>query len=424
MANYFVDSNATYEANHANNGTAKETPWGGVGGLQRALGLVAAGENIYGKSGTTIDESKLIKVVCTGTLAGAIAVDDFVYCFEWSTTPTGEEGSKGQGYVVYVTGKTYYIHVTSGTWVTGAAHCITKENAPTYTNYIEAITVTKPGLVPVTAGTSVAAKICIIGCANDAGWTEDGTQLVLDGMGAGGAATIIQALLSWYEIRNVRGTRATGNAFTGLPTSLFINCRADGSTGGYGFIGPGIYYGCMGDGNNKSGFGGGGQPCHLIACNGSANTESGVTGLTYSSSVIHGVFHGNGRYGITISSGMTYGCEITGNVIDGNTRDGISVAADSVVSVFGNRITNNSVGSATYYGINAATSSNVFEDWNVFYNNANNATPGTQHRNNVRTGAHSLVAANTTEEGYTSYGDHDFNLTAAAILRSTALVLP
>jgi hypothetical protein len=53
----------------------------------------------------------------------------------------------------------------------------------------------------------------------------------------------------------------------------------------------------------------------------------------------------------------------------------------------------------------------------VFYNN------GT-HRANIPTGLNSLTASDTTELGYTDRDNDDFNLTADAILRSTAIELP
>jgi hypothetical protein len=420
VSTYYVDSNATYAANHANSGTAPETPWGGVGGIQRALGLIQPGEELKHKAGAEVDWSKLVKVVCTGTLAGAISVDNFVYCFEWSTTPTGAEASGGQGYVVYVTGKTYYIHVTAGTWVTGAAHCISKENAPTYTNYIEAITVTKPGPTVITNGTT-AGRVRITGV--NASWEDDGTQVVWDGMTL--ASYGLAYLYNYYHLKNIYAKRMVARGFNGDAYNISENCRSStNATGGWSEGGYNLYSRCEADGNTTFGISCAGNGC-IKECAMIGNTTNGLVLTAVGTSVLDCILHNNTQNGILVSGN---GATIRGNIIDGNGYNGVSVTAGVSTFVTANRITYNG-GSTSYYGINGDAANRAWEDENVFYKNGTDAdgvhthdilTPGT----NTLTGGHSLAADNATECGYTSRDDDDFNLTEDAILRSTALVLP
>jgi hypothetical protein len=436
MSTYYIDSNATYEANHANNGTASATPWGGAGGVQRALGVVAAGETINIKTGTAIDLTKLVKVVCTGTLVGTLAVDDFVYCFEFAAaTPTVAEAGGGQGYVVYITGKTYWIAVTAGSWTTGAAHCITKENAAVFSNYIEAITVTKPGLTTLVTGT-IGSRISIIG--TDSSWNNDHTTLTtLDGMNTSTGAVnglLLDYTKNYYTVENLFATRATGIGIRIGTTSgggtfcTLLNCSASGN----GTHGIGLYSGstmlsrCASYVNTA----GHGFYCYGVAqfCFFCVAYNNGLSGFSWDysgGSFLNCISHGNTQNGFVFGNYSEF--LLSGCISDGNTRNGILFSSDSNLSfgrILGCRITNNSVGSSTYYGLNAVTAGVIlFNDFNVMYNNSNNASPGTQHYLNVTAGPNSLTAASTTEQGYTDAANHDFNLTTAAILRNTALEL-
>jgi hypothetical protein len=398
MATYYIDSNATYTANHANNGTASATPWGGAGGVQRALGVVAVGETIYIKSGTTIDLSVLIKVVCTGTLVGALAVDNFVYCFEFAGgVPTNAEAGGGQGYIVYITGKTYYIHVTAGTWTTGAAHCITKENAAVFSNYIEAITVTKPGLSPPAAGTA-GNHISIIGTDNDVPWTVGTTQCVLDAASAAAQCILTGAYFSYYKYKNIKLMRATvANWNSGYGRfNIFINVSSTlSANNGFNYLGGNnSFFQCISYLNTGNGFDtedAGGFGSWYNCCEAVNNTGVGflTINIAYVQALANCVSSGN-SIGVSVGANLIQNC-----IIDGNKTHGISITGGNDIPIFGNRISNNGT-TASHYGILASAASlDVNENYNVFFNNKGG------NLSNISTGINSLVAANTTELGYT-----------------------
>jgi hypothetical protein len=403
-------------ANAANNGTAKTSPWGGIGGIQRALASIVAGETIYVKSGTDIDLSKLVRLIATATTGAGLVLGAEVAEY----TPAVPPSVKGdaEGHIVYVTGNTFYVDVHTGTWTTNQAVCLKSDPGNNYTN---AAALTRPGLKPVTAGTSNEARVTIVGTKNDENWTEDGTQVVIDGHTTGDHG--IQTLLAWYEVRNVRITRTFQYwGWITILSSRLINCTADHCY--RGFSGAGVYRNCLSYSNTQFGFYPDSAPnAHYAFCVAYGNGSSGFVDLTYNSSAIMCLSYDNGGHGFKIVS--DYGSCIVACVIDGNTLDGILASGDGYTRVLGCRITNNGLGGTSYYGINATTTQNIDEDYNVFYCNGLDAGATADHdRLHVATGVHSDHAENDTEQGYTNEGGNVFTVTAAAIGRRIAVTLP
>ena len=418
MTTYFIDSNATYAENATNNGTTKETPWGGIGGIQHALALVAADEDIYGRSGTDFDLSKLVMLAASSTTGAGLVLGAEVAEYTPAVPPTVK--GDAEGHIVYVTGNTYYVEVHTGTWTTNQSVCLKSDPGNHYTN---AAALTRPGLKPVTAGTSNAAKVTIIGTKNDIDWTEDGTQVVIDGHTTGDYG--IQPLLAWYEVRNVRITRTYQYwGWWTEKTSLLINCTADHCY--RGFSGAGVYRHCLSYSNTQFGF----YPdsaanAHYALCVAYGNGSSGWAGLTYNSSVIMCLSYDNGGQGFTIVDG--FGSCIVGCIINGNTLDGILAIGTGHTRVLGCEITNNGLGvdGANYYGIKSNTAQNLDEDYNVFYcNGLNSGSTDTRDRAYALVGAHSVHADDDDDQGYTNEGGNVFTPTAAAIGRRVSVTLP
>ena len=380
MTTYYIDNNATYAANHANDGSAS-LPWGGAGGLQRAFGRVAPGETINIKAGTTVAASTVIRVVCTGTQVGAFAVDDYVYCYEFNVTPQAAEASGGQGYILAESpAKTFYISVAAGTWVTGAAHCITNIGK---TVYIEAITVGKPGLTPLVDGTLAGGRITITGC--NSSWAVDGTRVVLSGTDC---TTVIAAGASAYY--DYRWLTCSGSSSHGLNSSsgtsnaydcIVTNC---GSAGLY-ITGVRCQISLCSFGTYTALYDSIVKGCSTMAC---------TTAMTLQRCVICG-----NTAGVDVPSYANL--QLFGCVIDGNLNTGITIASTGgiISRVMFSRISNNG-DSAGEYGLSVDTAAHgvaVLEDYNVFFNNG---TDGAQHRNNVAAGPNSVTATTNAQLGY------------------------
>jgi hypothetical protein len=413
MPTYYVDSNATYAANHANNGTASGTPWGGVGGIQRALSLQAAGETINIKAGTELD-LRVLKKISHGAVTGGFALDDFV--IEVSDTSAGTpDAGGGQGYVVRVVSTTEtWIEVTAGTWNNTGSRYVWKDSS----HYSGAISVspTMPGLTLITAGSASAGRSKLIGV--NASWAADGTLLLLDGGASGAAANGISSTAAYTQAENVeiRRTVSTGLSCATATDSLFRRC--------------GTHH-C---GGSNPGMQPGGDRSHVSDVWAYSCTTSGIQLGSYGSARrissylnVTGLLCGNyqqvrnstifANTGDGISTG-SIAVKIAQCVIDGNgvggAYHGVKFTAGTGHVVEECRITNN--GGSGGYGIYSSAAAGIRENYNVFYGNNSNLY-------NVDAGPDSLTAASTTEEGYTNQGSSDFRLTTAAILRRLSVAL-
>ena len=105
---YYVDSNQTYAATTANNGTSSGTPWGGAAGIQRALAAVAAGDEIKITNTAAIDLTKLKKITSASARTGTFTV---------GATVTQCANTDGTGADANVTGVIAYIESTTVVWI-------------------------------------------------------------------------------------------------------------------------------------------------------------------------------------------------------------------------------------------------------------------------------------------------------------------
>ena len=410
MATYYIDSNVTYASTVGNDGQGPSTPWGAPGGLQRALAAVVAGETIYCRRGTTVDISKLLKIT-HAAVTGGFAAGDYVYETSDTANPPTIADTPGQGYVAWVESTTVtWLEVTSGTWNTTASRYIYKDA----TNYSGAISaVATPGPTTKTAGT-VGSPVSVIGCANDAPWTVDGTRFAMTGASATGTSGV-NVVHAYYVIRNISATLMLSNGFvgTGAMHAQFYNCLATNCGTGFTLSQFCIAVGCQASSCTGSGFA---LTADTKVFYSIANLNAtGISGLTYDCDVVCCIVSKNAT-GIT--STTAYRSLVWGCVIDGQTANGITGSSVGL-TVFANRITNNG-DAANEYGINCATNVGLVEDYNLFYNNG---STGTNHRNNVNTGLNSVSATTVAQAGYTNQGTGNYNLLTTGLLRRSAVTL-
>jgi hypothetical protein len=244
----------------------------------------------------------------------------------------------------------------------------------------------------------------------NASGTVDGTKFVIDGNSA--AATCLDingvdditfeniecknatshgvtasGISSYYFFYNVHSHDNGGSGFnltTNLRTSRFLRCKAiDNTADGW----EGLYLSsalfCEATGNGAIGFDNVRNGGHIIGC----------------------IVHDNTSDGIRLSNvddGVIMHC-----VIDANGGHGVNGSSTRILALLGNRITNN-----TGDGLNITNKG--FEDFNLYLSNANSIVAAAdliEIGNSLATGT----------EGYNDRANDDFNLTASATLRRTAV---
>ena len=408
MTTYYIDSNVTYASTAATAVTAKETPWGGAGGCQRAEHAVAAGDTIYYKSGTTIDVSLLKKFTWSASNGTPPVVGERVY--EWST---GDVKGDAEGYVAAIdpgaTPTYVWVEQTVATW--GSTGKISNSAANT-TNSWTYSGIELRGVVIQTEGTA-GSPITRQGCANDAGWTL-GTNVILN---ATGCVTVIDHHSHFYQtLKNITGYGAANGFHDISEYNWHERCVLhDISGAGFKVPGYGVNIDCIAYNCSRDGFTVyiRGTLIRPIVYGCGAN-YSGIKLIDHGLVVQDPLVFSNNGYGITLDS--TNACCIRGGIINNNGMDGIHVktaGVDNIVEFC--RITNNGTAAGDWYGINAdAAGQFVYENYNVFYNNDLGA------RLNVTAGANSINATSDAEVGYATAATN-FALGSGAVLRRTSM---
>lgn len=412
MTTYYIDSALSYEAAHANNGTASATPWGGAGGIQRALGLAAAGDTIKVRSGWVVGLS-VVKLVAA-SVNGAFAVDDQVACREPGTPPYNTDApGEGVGRIVYRSGTTFYVAVTEGTWDSGKVMALASNPA----TFATSCTMTTPGLVLIGSGTA-ASPITLAGVGAD--WSVGSGQVQLGGASA--AANCLSGSPSYYNVSGFLCTAATGDGIylTGS-YHRFENCesRSNGISGFRLTTSFAELFRCTAALNSQYGFNNEGLS-HMALCRAANNTKSGFVQYGHGALYWGCVASANTERGFYLQSN---GVTVAQCVADGNGLHGIYVLTGVGDTFLFNRITHNDQGNSGAYdcGI-AAWSADAAcrEDYNVFYANGNT---GDKHLYNVSAGAHSVIAASEAQAGYANRAGGNFATAPLALLRSTAIAL-
>lgn len=423
MTTWYVDLDATYTDNIANSGIASGSPMGGVCGLQRIVSGIAIGANTFstGESifiiGSTYNA--VVKLVKITTAAGSGS-------FTPGNTVTECANTDGTGAVANVSGRVVWRQSTTIVWIedtgsvawTAIGTLYVFESAGIVSGDITAVAY--PGVNVNVSGTT--AGCCkLIGC--DASWNElaEGTRITLNPTGCSYALDLTTIAAPYWELKHLASDGTSSNSGIYPNGSSYIyDCKcSNGSARGFRCQSSySIFHKCVADNNGTIGFNNTTIAKHTM-CVAYNNGTDGI--LTNNASVFLGCLsYNNTQNGINIAASI--GVTIMNCVINGNTRNGIISTAGAINNmILGNRITNNDKNATgTYYGINDGSAAGLNrEDYNVFYNPL-----GAGNRNNIEAGVNSLTAADTTEVGYVDVGALDFNLTADAILRSTAIILP
>lgn len=426
MATYYCDLDAAsfVDRSGADSTTNVLT---GIGGLQQLIygqGAIstplAAGDTVYIKGTYTL--SRYVKIDCngkdcTGWTIGADVQDLDNGGASWTGKLVATNAPIGGVYPMGASPGADDIITVELTAGLTAADVVVAEGIDntTDTDTQDPLASVGANAMYVNRSGSGAAYIKYIGV--NSSWSEDGSCFTIDG---GASGTIPGHLWdhrgSYTLFRNMVLRRAaTRNLYCSGTNTDFC-----------------IFYRCIFElaGNDGTYVGNLRYPTYE-QCQWLNNTDKGQEYGHYSSKYFFCYFSGNWANLYSISqSGLLYGClfdnstnlsvdvkvsgcQVYNCVFNDAGTIGFNVNATGYHTLIGNRFTNN-----TTYGIYGSVSSeSSWEDFNVFYNN------GTNYSNIFQHGGNSLVATNTTEEGYTDKANEDYNLTTDAILRSTPLIL-
>lgn len=422
MTTYYVDSNQTFAATFANNGTASVTPWGGIGGIQRALSTMASADTVLVKqhaSGTALIGKYLVKFTTNGNATGAaISIGDAI-----TVSGTGSPA----GYVCFIapnpvnagaapTGTTIYAEMTGYTTISATGTITDATTGATITYSAR----TFPGVSYVTSGATNAGRTRLIGV--NASWADDGlpaTRVLID---ASLCLTGVYSPVSVIELRNFEvantGTPCSSYAISTINDyNLVVNCKA--SLGGtYGIVvrDYSTISRCESYSNGSHGLSIR-TNSQIIDSVSIGNTQSGLV-IASESIAERCIFHGNlNGVEVGINGGKINNC-----TIDGNTQHGINMTAGASPPIIMRcRITNNGTGNAAYYGVYTTGITLAVSNYNVYGGNGTGADH--DRVSYVSAGAADVHASTDAEIGYVDSDNHNFALTTAALMRREALTI-
>lgn len=272
-----------------------------------------------------------------------------------------------------------------------------------------------PGVSIDTASGTAASRLKIIGCADDAGYTVDGTRAVLDGNDMAVNCIIGGGAVDYIWLENIEMSQATaagsGDQNDGQNWA-WNNCTSH-DNGGSGWdcdhSQGTVWVRCQSYSNSSFGFEVVDTSTQFWFCLAKDNSDDGWNSNTnfFSRTFIGCISHNNAGYGIYLN----FYDRVVHCVVDENDDDGIYVDGSFGSVVIGNRLTDNGK-DTTGYGLNAASGA-VLYGWNFLLNNDSGPTTGNVHAISYN-GAATNETAGTV--GYTDKANDDFNLTTAADL--------
>ena len=295
MAIWYCDANQTYTATASNLGT-QVSPWGGVGGIQRALATMAASDSLYisvtTTTGITLNVNKNIKITITAT-TGAPAVGDIVY---ESSDAVGTPIANCTGVISRIESVTSIWIESTGSvdWTTGATKYIYKAGPVQLAGPITACPAT--ALTCVTSGSSTNYSTIL---AVNSLWADDGSMLTLDGNSAVMASGFNYSGIYYLLTKNLKVTRIGSIGFNGNnPSLVFENCQAtNNGTWGFQLNNYNLIYKCLSSGNVSGGFNiGTGVVVDSCLASGSTNAY-GIRASGNANVIINSISFGN-QYGI------------------------------------------------------------------------------------------------------------------------------
>ncbi len=432
---FYVDGDGNFAATQTG---AIDSAFGGPYGLQKAIDTSAAGASIVYAKATACRQDRLVKYTC-GSIAGLNwAVGD-------ALVQKGDSTGVWNATLCEIIDNT---HVVIELWSNDFYADVSATDGIANTTQANSVTTSAKAVVSLdldVATPAVGARLSIIGCKDDAGWTVEGgtSRFVLMGGPTYAGRVVGQAFtmagadywtLANFEIKfystygiNWGAGAAIAPVFENLyihdiqydglvayacTVAQFIRCRFE-ACGRYGIdfqSATGIADGCEAIGNSDTGF-----------------YQSYTSVMT----MLNCISHGN-----TLDGVMSKNLTMIGCVVDGNLRHGISLpASGDWVILKGCRVTNN--GNATgEYGLNIGNAgAYAFLRHCLFTGNDGdgndllhdvNGTAGNATYLDVGTGVASpgtniMDGDSDLGDGYTAA--HDWNLTDEARLRAVADVL-
>ncbi len=339
MSTYYCDLTADY----ADNPGTLADPYAGPAGLQAALRgtgnavALVAGDTLYIKGSG--DLSRLVLIDCDSTDVTGWGLGDVVR--------NKDAGSAWQGVVVETNSGGFLgaddlalVWLDSGydedsiLVAEGVTNDDASGGASDPTNVDPLANRSAPGVYLGANGTNVA-KVHYVGV--NAAWVEDGSRAVLDGADKAYTGLRNAASINWQEFRNIHTRRVVDKAWMAdqhINYSVFVNCVASESAGGFG----GTYairfstaFGCTAYDNNAVGM------------------------KLYYSSGVNCTAYNNGAYGFelavaslanSVSFENVYGaylpgsCSVVNCVFDKNLSHGV-VSTGASSQLVACRITNN-----------------------------------------------------------------------------------
>lgn len=272
--------------------------------------------------------------------------------------------------------------------------------------------------IDINSGTQAGGLIKFIG-TNSLG-VDDGTKYVIDGNSA--VANIFKVTgKSYISIKNLEIKNATSHGFTWFSAgSIAFENVWSHNNGGNGFNigtqgGQRSWSKCRSYSNTSNGWSGT-QSDSFYFCISYSNGAAAWSLSTVSHPLIACIAHtcttgGFLAFAAGTGQNLLYGCVVN------NCATGVQSYNNSNVFqgvVIGCRITNNAT-----KGLQIVTGSIIIEDYNYINGNGTNVSV---EGNGIRVaGGNSVVGSGT--EGYTAVGSNDFNLTASASLRRTAVAI-
>ena len=448
MTNWYVDVDSpNYDSTEL--GTTAD-PFLGPAGLYNAVNGVgaggpAAGDTIYVK-GTTGRLDRLAKLTyANGSAAEDWAVGDVVRNYN-----TGG-GSPGDDWVGCVfkndpTANVLYVTISSGDtgYYADIANADGVENVTQSENVATVTKATCPIEMFTNIGT-IGARLTIIGCKDDASWTVDGTQCVLDGNDVVTNCVSTNGTGDYWTLANFELSQAaTSGLYAGtnkcaaciLENVYAHDCGDLGIDATY--VTPGLLVRCLAE-NNVSGGIKAYYTVTLIACVALHNTagygfSAGGSGNV---SLVDCLAHGNLDNLTATSTGIVTAVNC---VFDGAGRHGVSLTEAAAVFLDACRITNN--GNATNeFGLNmGAAGAYAYLRHCMFVGNQGDGDDaahdigGTGADNVVQLDVAASASPNTNilkdntdpiVDGYVDSSAHDFNIDPETTeLRNVADVLP
>jgi len=391
----------------------------GPGGFMAALegwgsaAVLGVGEILYVK-GTSGIVSTLVNATVDVDKSGTWVIGD---ALENHNDGGGVAGDDWAGVLVFIDATSVVFQINAGADYDVVDTADGIDNV-TRTDTIPGANMTgksAPGVViGKTSGTG-ASRIKIVGCADDAGFTVDGTRAVLDANDLAANCIIGANGVDYIWLENIEMKQAVG-AGSGDQNDgynwAWNNCTSH-DNGGSGWdcdhSQGTVWVRCQSYSNSSFGFEVVDTSTQFWFCLAKDNSDDGWNSNTnfWSRTFIGCISHNNAGYGIYLN----FYDRVVHCVVDENDDDGIYVDGSFISVVIGNRLTDNGK-DTTGYGLNAASGA-VLYGWNFLLNNDSGPTTGNVHAISYN-GAATNETAGTV--GYTDKANDDFNLTTAADL--------